>query len=325
MNRCLRLAPLLTILVIGGCTREPEKERESRTAKPRALKAMTAESRVPSGKRFLVGVSLLREDDAFHQTLQQAMRETAAENNLELDIWSADSDPQRQRSQVEHFLAQQYDAVLLCPADPMQTIALLQRAHAAGVPVFTLNTAVPGGTVASHIAPDQRQVGRWMAQKLARRLQGQGRVAVLSDARGGDARERRIGFREEMARRAPGIRLLEAQGASSGRAQAQRLIGALLAKQGRSLNAVFGSDNASALGALDAALQAKRGDLLIAGYSGAPNDALPPKARAQMLLVEAVAQPDRIGRVAMQTVALYLKGDLDIPKRVPVPYVAARP
>jgi ABC-type sugar transport system substrate-binding protein len=324
MNRCLCLAPLLALLLIGGCAREPEKERESRALKPDALKATTAKSKAPSGKRFLVGVSLVREDDAFHQTLKQAMQEAAAQNNLELDIWSADSDPQRQRAQVEHFLAQQYDAVLLCPADPAQTTALLQRAHAAAVPVFTLNTAVPGGEAVSHIASDQRQVGRWLAQRLAQRLQGRGSVAILSNARGEDARERRIGFREEMARRAPGIRLLEAQSAIGGRAEAQRLTGALLAKQGRSLNAVFSSDNDSALGALDAARQAKRNDLWIAGYSGAP-DALPPEARAQMLLVEAVPQPDRIGRAAIQTVALYLKGDKDIPKRVPVPYAAARP
>jgi ribose transport system substrate-binding protein len=325
MNRFLGLALLLALVWIGGCAREQEKERKTRTLPLDAPKATTAKSNAPSGKRFLVGVSMKREDDAFHQTLKQAMQEEAAANNLELDIWSADNDPHKQRSQVEHFLSLRYDAILLCPAASAPTRALLQRAHAADVPVFTINTAVPGSKVVSHIASDQRQVGQMIAHKLAQRLQGRGSVAILSDAAGGEARERRIGFREEMARSAPGIQLLEAQSARAGRAEARQRTTALLARQGRSLNAVFGSDNDSALGALDAALLAKRNDLLIAGYAGGRDPSLPPQARAQMLVVNPAPQPDRIGRAAIQTVALYLKGDKDIPKRVPVPYAAARP
>jgi ABC-type sugar transport system substrate-binding protein len=103
------------------------------------------------------------------------------------------------------------------------------------------------------------------------------------------------------------------------------LTGALLAHHGRSLNAVFGSDDNAALGALDAALQAKRDDLLIVGYSGAPETPLPPTAAAHLLTVKTIPRPGEIGRAAIETIARYLKGDKDIPKTVPVPYAVVGP
>jgi ribose transport system substrate-binding protein len=90
-----------------------------------------------------------------------------------------------------------------------------------------------------------------------------------------------------------------------------------LLASGRRVDAIFGSNDDCALGALAAVQAAGRTDILIVGYDATP------EARTAIggntpLVADAVQHPEQIGRRAVETVAAYLRGD-SVPPVIAVP------
>lgn len=306
---------ILLLWMLAGCGKSEEANGTSGAAKP-----TTTKSGAPvSSKTFRVGVSLLKEDDEFYQVLKKAMQDEAAANNLELDIQSANNDLKKQTDQVDNFLTQQVDAIILCPVNSDGVAGAVQKANEAKVPVFTADIAAHGGEVVSHIASDNKQGGRLIAAKLIKLLNGKGSVAIIGYPEVTSVADRVAGFREEIAKSAPGINIVEEQSARGERAKANEVAANLLLKHGKALNALFGINDNTALGAQAAAEQAKRNDLIIVGYDGAKEAQESIKDPKRLLKADAVQYPDQIGKTAIETVAKYLKGDKSVPKLVPVP------
>lgn len=309
MKRCLRLIALLVLIVALGACGRSEEGRNGATA---------GRSADASGKAFRVGVSLLKEDDEFYQVLKQAMLDTAKKHNIELDIQSAGNDLKRQTDQVDNFLAQQVDAIILCPVNSEGVAGAVRKANEARIPVFTADIAAHGGEVVSHIASDNRQGGRLIAAKLVELLKGRGNVVIIGYPEVTSVADRVAGFREEIAK-SPGIRILEEQSARGERARAETVATNLLLKHGKQVHAIFGINDNTALGAQAAAENAGRTDLIIVGYDGAKEAQDSIRDPKRLLKADAVQYPDKIGQTTIETVARYLKGDTHLPKIIPVP------
>jgi len=306
-GRALLVCVAATALV--GCT--PTK-RSSEPAQP----AGARQTSVEQPKR--VGVSLLKEDDEFYQVLKAAFQEAATKAGLEALIQSANGNLQRQTDQVDNFIAQKVDAIVLCPVDSSGVVGAVKRANAAGIPVFTADIAAKGGEVVSHIASDNRDGGRQVARKLAELLGGKGNVAIIGFPEVTSVADRVAGFREELAKH-PGIKIVEEVSARGQRAEAQKAAQNLLLKHGRSLRALFGINDNTALGAQAAAEQAGRTDLVIVGYDGSREALESIRNPRKLLKADAVQYPEKIGAAAADAVARYLKGDRTLPRVIPVP------
>ena len=104
--------------------------------------------------------------------------------------------------------------------------AAVDRLVAAGIPVVTLVTDLPGTARLAYLGLDNRGAGRAAGYLMARMLPGQaGRVLTTRSQEsffGED--ERALGFAEVMARDAPGLHLLDASGGGGvGRGTAERV------------------------------------------------------------------------------------------------------
>jgi hypothetical protein len=64
-----------------------------------------------------IGVSLLTREDDFYRELETGLQEAARQNNFELLIQSGDKDLSKQQSQIDNFLVQKVDAIIVCPTD----------------------------------------------------------------------------------------------------------------------------------------------------------------------------------------------------------------
>lgn len=263
-----------------------------------------------------IGVSLLTMQHQFYQDLRAGLEATAAEHGYELLIVSAEFDAARQANQIDEFLVQDVDAIVLCPADSRSVGASVLAANDAGVPVVTADiaSASPIGEVASHIASDNVAGGREAARLLLEAIGGAGQVAVLSHPEVSSVTDRVRGFREEMGNH-PEVKIVAELSADGKRDKAVRVMEDLLQAQ-PDLDGVFAINDDSALGALAAVESSgRKGQVAIVGYDATE------EARARInagdIYADVIQHPRRIGELTIRTLHDLLRGE-EVPAVVPV-------
>jgi ribose transport system substrate-binding protein len=265
------------------------------------------------GKGPTVGVTLLRKSDPFYWNLESAMREEAKKEGVTLRVQSAEMDLHTQTGQVEDFIAQKVDAIVVCPVDSKSIAGAIRKANDAKIPVFTADIAAQGGDVVSHIASDNVAGGRLAGEYMVKLLGGKGKIVIVNHPIVTSVQDRVRGFKEAIVK--SNIRIVDDQACEGLRDKAMAVMENLLQKH-RDLNGVFAINDSTALGCLAAIRQAKRTDVAIVGYDGDP------EARQEILAgsplkADAVQFPREIGKVTVQTIAKYLKGE-QVPKIVPI-------
>jgi ribose transport system substrate-binding protein len=266
-----------------------------------------------SAKR--IGVTLLTREHEFYRELEAGLLEAARKAGYELIITSGDFDLAKQQSQIENFIVQRVDAVVVCPADSKGIGPAIEQANQAGIPVFTADIAAQGGRVVSHIASDNLEGGRMAAAYVARALGGQGNVGIIGQQEVQTGLDRENGFKEEMQKH-PGIKVVAVLNGRGVRDQALKAAEDML--QGNpGLKAIFGINDDSALGALSAAEARGRTDLVIVGYDATP-EAVGAIKRGSQLKADVAQQPRDIGAKTVEAVAAHFGGG-QVPPKIAVP------
>jgi ribose transport system substrate-binding protein len=267
------------------------------------------------GGRKRIGVSLASRALPFYQAIEAGMRDAARRARYELVVVDANLDPAAQRTQVEGLLQQRVDAIVVAPIDTLAIVPAIQRANGARIPVFSVNLAPSGGRIVSHVQSDHVGMGRVAAEYLAAFLGDRGEVAIVSRAGVPWLMEREQGFRAAL-RAHRGIRIVDTVDAGSNRARALELIEPMLRAR-RETDGIFAVDDASALGAYDAAMARFRADLLIVGAD--PSDETLQLIRNEGPFKAAlVQQPRRMGEQLIQLAVRHFD-DEPVAPRVLVP------
>jgi len=254
-----------------------------------------------------VGVTLLTEAHVFYQDLKRGLVEAADSLGLDLHIVAGEWDLARQTAQVQNFITRNMDAIVIAPVNSSGIVSAVSEANEAGIPVFTADIAADGGQIVSHIASDNKQGGRLLGEYVAERLGGTGKVAILDQPTVASVRDRVAGFREALAAY-PGITIVAEPAVERGlRDVAKEKTDNLLASA-RDIDAIFGSNDDCALGALAALQAAGRTDVIVVGYDATP-EARTAIAGGTFLEADAVQDPVEIGRRTAEVVAEALAGE----------------
>jgi ribose transport system substrate-binding protein len=263
-----------------------------------------------------VGVTLLTEAHVFYQDLKRGLEKAADSLGLDLHVVAGEWDLARQTSQVENFITQKMDAIVIAPVDTRGIVSAVEEANHDSIPVFTVDISAAGGHVTSHIASDNAQGGRLVGEYLASSLKGRGDIAVLDQPTVSSVIDRVRGFREAIAKY-PNIHIVAAPAVERGlRDVAKNKMDNLLQSH-PSLAAVFGSNDDCALGALASARAAGRSDVLIVGFDATP-EARSAIEKGSQLKADAIQYPEVIGRRAIETIYHALHGE-QVPPVVAVP------
>jgi ribose transport system substrate-binding protein len=266
------------------------------------------------GRRLVVGASLLTQTHVFYQDMVAAMQEAAQEQNLELRVQYCEFDLRRQNDQIDTFLAQRVDALLVAPADSSGIAPAIAQARSIGIPVFTVDIAAPGMEVVSHVASDNERGGQMLGEYLTTLIGNSGKVAIIDHPTVTSVQDRTRGF--ERALQGTDIHIVQRVPGEGQRDRAFRAAQDLLQAQ-PDLDAIFGINDDSALGALAAVEGANLSDrIVILGFDGTP-EAREAILAGSALKADAVQFPDRVGRQAIEVVAASLRGE-QVPKEVPV-------
>jgi ribose transport system substrate-binding protein len=263
-----------------------------------------------------VGVTLLTEAHVFYQDLKRGLQHAADSLGMDLHVVAGEWDLARQTSQVENFVTQKMDAIIIAPVDSRGIVSAVEEANRAGIPVFTADISSAGGHVTSHIASDNAQGGRLVGEYLATLLKGRGDIAILDQPTLASVIDRVRGFRETIAKY-PGIHIVAAPAVERGlRDVAKNKMDNLLQSH-PTLAAVFGSNDDCALGALASVRTAGRGDVLIVGFDAIP-EARSAIEQGGQLKADAIQYPEVIGRRTIETIFRALHGE-PVPPLVAVP------
>lgn len=266
------------------------------------------------GHARTVGVALLTRSHIFYKDLEEGLREEAARQNFELIVTSAELDLGKQIGQIEDFVARKVDAIIVCPVDSKGVGPGIRKANEAHIPVFTADIAAQEGTVVSHIASDNVAGGRLAGEFLAKALGGRGKVAIINHPVVTSVLDRVQGFHNALAAYPDIVIVADVEG--QGVRDKSLEVTADVLQANPALDGIFGINDASALGALDAVQQFKRGRIVIVGY-----DATPPAADAILkgtpLKADVIQYPRKIGTITIEKIRDHFAG-LSVPPVVPV-------
>jgi ribose transport system substrate-binding protein len=264
----------------------------------------------------VIGVSLLTVQHQFYQDLRAGLEAAAAPQNFKLLTVSAEFDPARQANQVDEFIVQKVDAVVISPCDSRSVGASIAAANDANIPVFTADIASqsPIGKVVSHIASDNFQGGRQAAALMVKAIESQGKVVILSHPEVASVSDRVRGFKEAIAQH-PNIHVAAELSAEGKRDRAVRVMEDLLQSH-PDLSGVFAINDDTALGAL-AAIEAagKAGQVQIVGYDATPEARS--KIESGAIYGDVIQHPRRIGELTIQAIADHFAGRAP-PPTIPV-------
>jgi ribose transport system substrate-binding protein len=266
-------------------------------------------------KKWRVGVTLLTKQHPFYQELEAAMRETAQKESIELLVQSAEFNLADQTAQVENFLTNEVDALIICPVDSAGIAGAVKKANAAKVPVFTADIAAQGGEVVCHVASDNVQGGRLAGEYMAKLLNGKGKIVIIDHPVVTSVQDRTRGFMEAISKY-PGIQVVDRPPGDGVRDKAMAVTETMLQKY-PDLAGIFAINDSTALGALKAVESMGRTNVVIVGYDGDP-EARREILRGSPLKADAVQFPRRIGSTVVEMVAKHLRGE-QVPKLVPIP------
>jgi ribose transport system substrate-binding protein len=262
-----------------------------------------------------IGVTLLTREHEFYRQLEAGLKDAADKQGYQLIITSGDFDLAKQQSQIENFVVQGVDAIIVCPADSKGIGPAIERANEAKIPVFTADIAAQGGQIVSHIASDNLSGGRLAADFIAKALNGQGNVGIVGQPELQTGLDRELGFKEEM-KKYPNIKIVSVLNGGGVRDRALKAADDML--QGNSdLKGIFGINDDSALGALSAAEARGRNDIVIVGYD-ATAEAVKAIQRGSALKADVAQQPRDLGAKTIEAITTHFAGG-QVQKSIAVP------
>lgn len=270
--------------------------------------------KTPSSSTRTIGVALLTRSHIFYKDLEEGLQQAAAARKYDLIVTSAEFDLGKQIGQIEDFVARKVDAIIVCPADSKGVGPGIRRANEAGIPVFTADIAAQEGNVVCHVASDNIAGGRLAGEFLAKALHGKGNVAIINHPIVTSVLDRVAGFKSALAA-FPDITIVADVGGGGVRDKSLEVTSDILLGNPR-LDGIFGINDASALGALDAVQQFKRTGITIVGYDATP-PAIDAILRGTPLKADVVQYPGKIGAMTIEKIREYFAG-VKVPALVPV-------
>ena len=226
-----------------------------------------------------IGVSMSQFDDTYLTNVREYMDKQAKAypkgDGVQLQFEDARADVVKQLSQVENFISQKVDAIIVNPVDTASTARISKSALEAGIPLVYVNRRpdqkdLPKGVAA--VTSDDEEAGRLQMQYIAEKLGGKGKVVILlGDLANNSTTNRTKGIKEVLAKY-PQIKIEQEQTGIWLRDRGMTLVNDWLT-QGREFNAVLANNDEMAIGAAMALKSAgtKPGSVLIAGVDGTPD------------------------------------------------------
>jgi inositol transport system substrate-binding protein len=227
----------------------------------------------PSGDQPIKIGLTMKFDDLWLTTLRDAMTAYAqSQPGVELIAVDSKEDVATQLGQVENFVAQGVDAIIIIPANTDAADPMTKAAQDAGIPLVYVNripSNLPEGV--AYVGSDSIQAGIMQAEWLADKLGGKGNVVIMNGDLAQEAAQKRTEGEKQVFAKFPDIQIIKEDTASWDRAQGLALMENWLST-GDQIDAVASNNDEMAIGALQAIEAAGLlGQILVGGVDASPD------------------------------------------------------
>ena len=186
MKRYLHLIIYMAFLVLlGSCSKQP--------------------------KKFVIGVSQCSED-VWRDKLNDELKTSEYLNDsIIVKLASSNDDNVLQNKQVNQFIDEGVDLLIISPNQLSAISKAVDRAHDKGIPVILYDRKTNSGKYTAFIGCDNYTIGNSMGKFVAQQLQGYGRVVEIGGLEGSSpAMERHRGFMDAI-KSYPGIQMVASE------------------------------------------------------------------------------------------------------------------
>ncbi|SNR98138.1 monosaccharide ABC transporter substrate-binding protein, CUT2 family [Anaerovirgula multivorans] len=224
--------------------------------------------------KIKVGVSIANFDDTFLMYMKDGMDAYAKSLGGEVDVTYVDAkeDAPTQLNQVENFISQGMDAIIVVPVNTQATEPMSNSAVAEGIPLIYVNRVpdyLPEGT--TFVGSESIDAGIFQMEYLAELLGDEGNVVIMQGRLDNEASQKRTEGVQQVVAEHPGIEITKTQTANWSREEGMTLMENWLSS-GDKINAVAANNDDMALGAIMAIEAAGLlGEIFVAGVDATPD------------------------------------------------------
>ncbi len=260
---------------------------------------------------YRIGVSIARVDDNFMTYVRSGLEAAAKKENVQIQFEDAQGDVVRQLNQVQGFINQKVDAVIVLPVDTAATANITRAAVEAKTPLVYVNRhpderVLPKGVVT--VASNDIEAGQLQMRYLAAKLGGKGTLAIIMGDLAQNATHDRTEGVKQVLKDYPGIKIVEQQTAEWQRSKGMDLTSNWLLA-GTRFDAIVANNDEMAIGAAMALQQAgkAKGEIAIVGIDGLPDGLA--AIKHGMLIASVFQDPKAQATAALQAAIKMIKGE----------------
>ncbi len=243
--------------VLVGCNQSNKSESETKDG----------------AKKLVIGSTMLSMQNEFVVNVSDEMEAKAKELGVELITVDAERSALKQVEQVESFIAQGVDAIVMNPCEVEASSPAVKLALDAKIPIINVNSETTAKPT-SFVGSDDVESARIAMNYIVKKLGGKGNVIMMHGYMGQAAQIKRDKGAKEILKANPGLKLLAEQSGEWDRAKAMSLTENWIQSYGTKINAIFAQNDEMGLGVVKALEAAGLKDKIIVVSIDAIPDAL---------------------------------------------------
>ncbi|MBO9476721.1 substrate-binding domain-containing protein [Shimia sp. R11_0] len=276
------------------------------------LAVTTSATALMAADNYVIGFSQVTTVEPWRVQFNKDLRaEAALHDNVELLIADANDRTEKQVADVENFIRQEVDAILISPKESAGLTGVVEQATDAGIPVFVLDRNVDTDKYIQWVGGDNELIGRAAGQFALDKLGGAGTAkGTIVEIWGGlgtqAAHDRANGFHEAFDGEAGVTFLLDQQSGDWKQDQAYDIMSTAL-RNYEDISMVYGHNDPMAYGAYLAAKDAGREkDILFIGVDALPGEGVTWVANGELAATFLYPTP---GAEGLRQALAYLSGE----------------
>ena len=202
-------------------------------------------------KDYIIGVSQCSDDAWRHSMNDEMQREASFSGNIDLRIKTAYDNNQRQIRDIEEFIADGVDLLIVAPNEAAPLTPVIEKAMDEGIPVVLIDRKITSNKYTAFVGADNFQIGKEVGVYASQLLNGKGNIVEIRGLKGSTPDlERHNGFINSLSH-FPEIKIVYESDGAWLRSEANKRMSEALNKV-QSIDLVFAHNDEMAIGVYEA-------------------------------------------------------------------------
>lgn len=278
--------------------------------------SLQCKSKSVAGKKQRIAVVISTLNNPWFVFLANTAADKAKALGYEAKIFDSQNNTALESDHFENIIVSGFQAILFNPTDADGSIANVEKAKAAGVPVFCMDREINSDVATSQILSDSYSgavaIGKYFTQQLKKKGNYVELLGLVGD---NNTWARSNGF-HSVVDNYPGLKMVARQSADFDRNKGLEVMESILQAH-PNVDAVFCGNDAMAMGAYQALFSSGKADKVkVFGFDGAED--MITAINENKTSATGMQFPKVMAETAAQFADEYIKGKRDFPKKIPV-------